>query len=420
MYLSEWLIVYSYAKTIFEKKNKYSPLVTILLYMVLMLVYRYITDYELFNVIFTLICNVLCVFLGFKSTFKSSFFHGMILGISQFVSEVVAIYIISLISGSTNNSYTKNEIIYIMDVVISKILYFLISRFLLKFSNKERFSGSWGRWFSLSVLPISSLLIIVTVRILTNGQTFSLYETVMCIVSIVLLLIANVVIYLIYEQAEKSNQKLIELELVNQKNDIDMQYLELLEKKNETMNIMAHDYKNNVLTIANMSDSNDIKEYIDDMLGEISKYNRIAKTKNRLLDVILSKYTDVCSSKGIKFDTEITTDNLSFLNSYDISSLFNNILDNAVESAEKSEDKFIHLEISNALGSYHKIVATNSCASKPNSRNGKLLTSKKKSEAHGFGTKSIKNIVDKYDGEMQWKYDEADKIFKLAIIFPCE
>lgn len=140
--------------------------------------------------------------------------------------------------------------------------------------------------------------------------------------------------------SRKSNQKLIELELVNQKNDIDMQYLELLEKKNETMNIMAHDYKNNLLTIAGMTDSSEVKDYIDNMMGEITKYNQIAKTKNRLLDVILSKYTDICNNKGITFETDIMTDNLGFINSYDISTLFNNILDNAVEAASISSKKY--------------------------------------------------------------------------------
>lgn len=39
-----------------------------------------------------------------------------------------------------------------------------------------------------------------------------------------------------------------------------MQYLQLLEKKNETMNIMAHNYKNHIVTIGNMSDSPEIKK----------------------------------------------------------------------------------------------------------------------------------------------------------------
>ncbi len=37
------------------------------------------------------------------------------------------------------------------------------------------------------------------------------------------------------------------------------------------MNIMAHDYKNHLITISDMSNSNEIKEYINNMSGEISK-----------------------------------------------------------------------------------------------------------------------------------------------------
>lgn len=199
-----------------------------------------------------------------------------------------------------------------------------------------------------------------------------------------------------------------------------MQYLDLLEKKNETMNIMAHDYKNNLLTIASMTDSTEVKDYINNMMGEITKYNQIAKSKNRLLDVILSKYTDLCNSKGVRFETNIMTENLCFVNNYDISSLFNNILDNALEAALMSTDKYINLEITNSLNSYHKIVATNSCDIEPKTENGKLITSKKNKETHGFGTKSINRIVKKYDGEMQWEYDNELKQFKLIILFPEE
>lgn len=418
MYLSEWLIVYSYAKSIFKKRNRFSMMITIVLYAVLMLLYKFITNIEVFNLIFTLICNILCVYIGFKSNFKSAFFHGTTLVITQFVSEVVAIYIISLISSSPNDSYTENSVIYMTDVIISKMLYFAVSRFLLKFSNKENSTKSWGRWVALSILPLSSLFIILASRLLTNGLTFSFSNSIIFISSLVFLLIANVIVYLIYEQAEKSNQKLIELELVNQKNDIDMQYLELLEKKNETMNIMAHDYKNNLLTIAGMTDSSEVKDYIDNMMGEITKYNQIAKTKNRLLDVILSKYTDICNNKGITFETDIMTDNLGFINSYDISTLFNNILDNAVEAASISSEKTIRLEITNSLNSYHKIIAINSCDVEPHAEHGKLLTSKKNKDTHGFGTKSIKRIVQKYNGEMQWEYDNDQKQFKLVILFP--
>lgn len=420
MYLSEWFIVFSYAKYIYEKRNKYTIIITVSFYAILMLSYSFFKNEEIINATLTLLCNIFCLYIGFKSTFKSAFFQGLILTITQSVSEAVAVYIISWSSGTNNTSYKENIVIYVIDVIVSKILYYLISKFLLQFANKELHAKSWGRWFLLSVLPLSSLFIIFVVRLLTNGQTFSFTESLLCISSISVLFISNIVVYYIYEKAEISNQKLIELELSNQKDNINMQYLNLLEKKNEQMQIMAHDYKNNVLTIADMTDSIEIKEYINSMVGEIKKYNQIAGTKNRLLDVILNKYTDICDNKNLTFETDIMTDNLSFIDGYDISSLFNNILDNAVDAAEKSKDRFISLSISTSLNSYHKITVINSCDTKPKTKNGKLLTDKTDKSAHGLGTKSINKIVSKYDGELQWDYNVKEKTFKLTIIMPLE
>ena len=120
-------------------------------------------------------------------------------------------------------------------------------------------------------------------KIITDSIALKSYQNILIIISISFLLVINIIIYFVYEQAEKNNQKLLELELTNQKNDIDMQYLNLIEKKNETMNVMAHDYKNHMIAISSMSNQAEIKNYIDNMLGEITKYNQIGKTKNKFL-----------------------------------------------------------------------------------------------------------------------------------------
>ena len=236
----------------------------------------------------------------------------------------------------------------------------------------------------------------------------------------VLLLFVNIVIYLIYERSEKNSQKLIELEMTNQKNEIDLQYLTLLEKKNEAMKIMAHDYKRHMMTLEAMSDAPEIKSYIHEILGEVEQFSQIGKTKNKLLDVILGKYTDICREKGIRFETDIMSDNLSFIQGADISALFNNLLDNAVEAAEQSLEKYIRVEISNSLHAYHIIKIANSCDRPPNTKNGRLLTTKANQDTHGFGFKSIQKAVNNYNGEQQWSYDAENKRFSLTIAIPIE
>lgn len=420
IYFIEALIIYSYTQSIYSSKKSHaiSILIVTLSYTLLMIIYKFVYNNEIFNTFLIIGVNILIIFFLYKSSLKSAIFHGFALGISQLLSEFIALYI----TAAFLKTETQNVMDYHFEIatIMSKILYFLISRILILLSIKENKSRSWGKWFGLSLLPISSIMITLAFRIITNKTILQTFESTFLIVSISFLFIVNIIIYLIYERAEKNSQKLIELELINQKNDIDMQYLTLLEKKNETMNVMAHDYKNHVMTISNMSDSLEIKEYINNMLGEITKYNQIGKTKNRLLDVILGKYTDICREKEITFETDIMSDNLNFINSYDISALFNNLLDNAVEAAAESSDKFIHLEITNSLSSYHKITVINSSDIEPKSKKGKLITTKHNKDTHGFGTKSIRKIVKKYNGELQWEYDNANRQFKLVILFPDE
>lgn len=420
MYFSEWLIVYRYAKAVYEKRNKYSAYITLFFYALLMISYIAIPTIEVLNVLFTLVCNFLCLYIAFKSTLKSSFFHSLILAITQCFTEAVTIYAVSFLSDSSNTEYYENDIIYMIDVIISKTLYFAISRLLLNFSNKENSTKSWGRWAALSILPISNIFILFIVRIFTNGQSFSLMESVLSILAIILLLIANVVVYFIYEKAESDNQKLIELELINQKNENDMQYLKMLEQKNMQMSIIAHDFRHHLSAIAEMSDSDEINQYINDMDEKITTYSQIAKTKNAFLDVILNKYMDICAEKSIKFEIEAFTDNLKFMSNFDLSSLFNNILDNAVEAAAQSREKYIHLEIARSIGMYHKIVVVNSSDNAPHSKGDVLLTTKSDKRAHGFGTKSVLTTIEKYGGEMLWEYNDKEREFKLTIAIPNE
>lgn len=419
-YLTEAAIVYFYVKNIYPtKKNHFlSILLCTVLYIASMLVFRYITNNEVINSLLLLIVNIIIIKIGFDSSIKSAVFHGIILCTLLYISEFVTMYIIALTEKISSKTSINEH--FEIGAILSHLLYFTLCMFLSRFSSKENRSKSWGKWFSLSLFPISSMFIILVIRNLTNNNT-SPSQNLICVLSIAFLLIVNFIVYLIYEQAEKNNQKLLELEIVNQRNEIDLQYLKLLEKKNEQMQIMAHDYKRNLSNISSLSDSLEVKEFINNMLGELTQYNQIAKTKNSMFDVILDKYTNICAAKGIEFLTDIVTDNLNFLAINDISSLLNNIFDNAVEAAEQSEKRLINLQISNILTSYHKIIVTNSCDTEPDyNSNGELITKKKDKGAHGFGTKSINKIVNKYHGEMQWDYDKTDKIFKLIILIPDE
>lgn len=420
-YFVEAIVVYMYAKTIYEfKKNKFFTIFLVfIIYLVVMIIYKYLVNNDISNTIFTIVANISIVYFLFKSTLKSSIFHGVMLSIIFMISEFLSAYMIAFFLNVSSQAVIEEH--FEVGAIISRILYFTLTQIASKISFKEKPSKSLGRWYLLSLLPISSVFVLLVIRMLSSDTNLNKFQSITSIISIAFLFLVNIIVYAIYEHAEKNSQKIIELEIVNQKNNIDLQYLSLLEKKNEQMQIMAHDYKNHILNIESISDSPDVKKYINDMLGEISEYSKAGKTKNKLLDVILSKYIDICKDKNINFEIDIISENLAKIkNGADISSIFNNLLDNAVEAAEKSKEKYIKIQIANSINSYHRITVLNSCDFEPYSKSEKLITTKSNKEIHGFGTKSIKRIVDKYSGELQWYYDKTKKEFKITILIPIE
>ncbi|MBQ3523708.1 MAG: GHKL domain-containing protein [Clostridia bacterium] len=415
IYFIEIIIVFLFAKSIYEPKFNHliSFLGTLIAYSLLFIV-NVVFKLEVLNILFMLLINILVLKLLYKSSLKSSLFHGLALMISVFISEFTVVYFSSLI---IKESYMSSDNLHLQSL-ISMLLFFLITRVLARLSIKESNGAAWGTWVGLAVLPFSSAVVLFAFRFATKSIALQTVESICILIASIVLFLANVIAYVIYERAELNTQKLMELELANQKNEIDMQYLNLIEKKNQSMQVMAHDYKNHFITIASMTDSVEVKEYINGLLGETSRLDNMGKTQNRLLDVILSKYTAVCEEKDIAFEIDVVTDNLAIMNNNDISSLFNNLLDNAVESAGKSKDKKVLVQITNVMNSYRKIAVINSCDTPPNTKNGELVTSKENKDAHGFGTKSIKKIVNKYDGELDWEFDENAKVFKFTILIP--
>ena len=87
----------------------------------------------------------------------------------------------------------------------------------------------------------------------------------------------------------------------------------------------------------------------------------------------------------------------------DISALFGNILDNAIESVQKlneQEKRLIHLSVAKQK-QFLRIRCENYCEEQLKFENGMPVTTKKDRRFHGFGMKSIK----KYGGEIRWFCD---------------
>lgn len=238
------------------------------------------------------------------------------------------------------------------------------------------------------------------------------------IISCIGLLLTNILVFIIYEYSLKNTEALYELKAMQDREEQDKRYFEIIEQSNKDMRIFSHDIKNHLMQIRNLENIEVVQNYIDSIYPNVEKFSFTGISKNKMLDLIISKYATLCESKNIRFSVDVKTANLTYVQDSELSTLMNNLLDNAVEAAEQADTGFIQIHIFSKSNMHDGLVIKNSCACAPKTENGELKTTKHNKKMHGIGTKSIRKTLKKYNAVYGWKYDEDLKIFETDIVFP--
>nr|MCR5101930.1 ATP-binding protein [Butyrivibrio sp.] len=186
----------------------------------------------------------------------------------------------------------------------------------------------------------------------------------------------------------------------------------------EVVNQKYHDLKHQIAVLRSQSDPDKRNAYLDKMEEDIRSYEAQNKTGNAVLDIILTTKALQCQKDSIQMSVVADGKLLNSIDEIDISTIFGNAIDNAIEGVKKIEDKekrLIYVTVSAQKGFTH-IVVRNCFEGELKIVNGLPKTTKKHKEYHGFGIKGIKETVLKYDGSTIIKADNG--WFELRILIP--
>ena len=211
---------------------------------------------------------------------------------------------------------------------------------------------------------------------------------------------------------QEYNQNEKELELLKQKEKSQLEYYKLMKVKEEEIRKINHYIKNNLQMIYTLNNEKKKEELVEKINDNLKRYELVRYSKNDILNIILNSKINVAKSKNIDVDISLKK-NLSFMDDLDISNLFSNILDNAIENCVKSNDKKIKLSIYKRLD-YIVIQCSNSYDGKVVEANKKII-SRKSDEGHGYGLRIIDDIVKKYNGEKSIDYNDDTFTISLFI-----
>lgn len=211
----------------------------------------------------------------------------------------------------------------------------------------------------------------------------------------------------------------LESEKLNQV--LEMQYAayKVSEESIALVNRKYHDLKHQISILRDSTSETERHEYLDQMEEDIRSFEAQTHTGNEVLDAILGTKMLQCMQEGIDLHVMAEGEALGFMNKMDISALFGNILDNAIEGTRKvddPEDRHIRLYV-NAQKGFLKILAENTFSGKVSFEEGIPMTSKTHEVGyHGYGVRSIRATAEKYDGNVIMKAENG--WFRVHVLIP--
>ena len=115
---------------------------------------------------------------------------------------------------------------------------------------------------------------------------------------------------------------------------------------------------------------------------------------------------------------------VDFIEPLDVSTIFGNGLDNAIEASEKlPEEQRAILVKAGKMQNFFSVLIENNClqdSGNTKSRTQGLLhrTTKNDDFLHGFGISNMRKAVEKYDGQLMTKCENGKFTLKILILIP--
>ena len=364
------------------------------------------------------ILNGLCIFaiifllilFIYKQSALIALIHGLLFLNFVIISEYFLITIGSVIFGISFSSFLNNPLYYFIANIISKLLIGLMGYFIARLYEKYNTKNDNTGYILISVVIVFDFVMFAVIQIFTSNTVPDTKMYLLWAGSTVLSYFLIYVVFYYRNYMLKQSQKIDEYA----KKQFDEQYYALVEKSNRDMQILSHDFKNHLIQLDTAENMEQVHKYIKTMYPTIQQFHSVNVSENKTLNTIISKYNSLCAVKGIDFKYEISA-SLSFLENNDLTAILGNLLDNALESAEKCAEKRIALSIYSKNEKTTVLRITNTCERAPVVKKGKLQTTKTDDAPHGLGLKSVESTVKKYGGFYEWEYIENEKQFVTVV-----
>jgi len=217
---------------------------------------------------------------------------------------------------------------------------------------------------------------------------------------------------------EKRQMAEQELDMIQQLWYRQQDQYKLSQENIDLINRKCHDLKYQMAALRKLDNGDEINAQLREMEDYAMIYDSVVKTKNPVLDTVLTEKSLYCEAHQINMTRMVDGTKLDFVGKVDLYTMFGNALDNAIESVMKQRD--IEKRVIQVAVFHEKnlllIRVRNYCEEKIKFISGLPASTKQDKGYHGFGLKSIQYTAEKYGGGIVCQ--AIDNYFVLQILLP--
>lgn len=375
---------------------------------------NFIVPFEGIGIIISILIIYIYSLINLKGTFMQKMFWSIFVMLLIMGITIVVLSIEGCIIGKGYlNLVIQKDLYRFVGVVIIQIVLFYLTRFMIKRTKKDStYSLKWNEWFVLLIIPVISIFTMsfVSLIIINIEDQLSPMQHIFSILSILGILMTNSLVYVLYVNMQKDHAKQLEYSILQQAFKSQEKSVEETKILYQSVRSIRHDLKQHFQVALTMLHSGKINEAVDYM----EKYNDTVLDgisnkvfcDNDVVNYIINSKSKICSDRHIKIYIYIANEIPEF-SDLDLCVLLGNALDNAIEGVSGNGNNEIYLELRN-VDNFFVISVKNTITNSVLEYNPNLISTKNEKEVHGLGILSMKEVVQKYNGSIEF-YESDNK-----------
>ncbi|MGN0579949.1 MAG: sensor histidine kinase [Ruminococcus sp.] len=354
--------------------------------------------------------------VGLNGHYAEKFFSAVISIALIVMINVTVLTLFGLILRENISVLIENQTEYrIMVLFITKFLLFLIINMLLGLKHKNKVRLHRIEWAIIILTFAASLICALFVFDTVYTTNLVHYDYVFLIITESCLIVINLMTFWLLHTLNQKHSEQLKNSMLSVQSSQQSKSISELKELSLEFKKLRHDMAKHLDVISELiSNGLDDKAaaYIEDMKRERLKYTfDNVETSSDVMNAVLNTKIALCKKKKISVDYRIDGDFTGF-SEIDLSVLLGNLLDNAIEAAEKCVNPSVSIIISESKA-YMVFVVTNSISAPALGQNPALSSTKSDKNCHGLGLLNVRDVVEKYNGMIN--FSEENLMFTADV-----